>query len=115
MVKRSKELTFGGEWHLVDMNPLIERLQSVLAFGRRRMEIGWSESAREMWRAVYGAPADEKAGLLAAVTGRAEAQTMRLAALYAVMGRSSLIQVQRLEAALALWQYAEESPRYILG
>jgi len=31
------------------------------------------------------------------------------------MGRSSLIQVQHLKAALALWQYAEESARYIFG
>src|SRR5215217_6935702 len=115
MVKRSRGLPFGGEWHLVDKEPLIERLRSVLEFGRRPVEIGWSEPAKEMWRAVYGTLSEERAGLLAAVTGRAEAQTMRLAALYAVMGRSSLIQVQHLEAALALWQYAEESARYIFG
>ena len=115
MVKRSKELPFGGEWQLVDKEPLIERLRPVLEFGTRSVEIGWSESAREMWRAVYATLSEERAGLLAAVTGRAEAQTMRLAALYAVMGRSSLIQVQHLEAALALWQYAEESACYIFG
>src|SRR3712207_4608609 len=40
---------------------------------------------------------------------------MRLAALYAVMSRSCWIEEDHLEAALALWQYAEDSARYIFG
>ena len=39
----------------------------------------------------------------------------RLAALYAVMDRSLLIERQHLKAALSLWEYAEESARYISG
>src|SRR5215218_2156601 len=34
MVRRSKELPFGGDWSAVDEEPLVERLKSALAFGR---------------------------------------------------------------------------------
>jgi hypothetical protein len=49
------------------------------------------------------------------VIGRAEAQAARFAVLYAVMDESNRIEREHLEAALALWDYAEESARYIFG
>jgi hypothetical protein len=49
------------------------------------------------------------------VVGRAEAQVVRLAALYAVMGESHEIEREHLLAALALWDYSEKSARYIFG
>ena len=115
MVRRSKKLPWGGEWDKIDKEPLVERLESALAFGRKPVQIGWGESAQEMWEAVYSPLSEGKAGLWGAVTGRAEAQTMRVAALYAVINKSNRIESQHLEAALALWQYAEESARYIFG
>ena len=58
---------------------------------------------------------DGKPGLLGAVTSRAEAQVMRLAAIYALVDRSPLIQAAHLQAGLALWQYCEDSARCIFG
>jgi hypothetical protein len=49
------------------------------------------------------------------VVGRAEAQTLRLATLYAVMDESETIEYEHLAAALAVWSYAEDSARYIFG
>jgi hypothetical protein len=40
---------------------------------------------------------------------------MRLAMLYALLDRSALIGPDHLRAALALWEYAERSARYIFG
>ena len=48
-------------------------------------------------------------------TSRAEAQTMRLATLYAVLDRSATICEPHLKAALAVWRYAEQSARYAFG
>ena len=45
---------------------------------------------------------------------RAEAQVLRLQTLYAVLDGSNLIRPQHLEAALAVWEYCEQSTRYIL-
>src|SRR5262245_54137054 len=56
-----------------------------------------------------------KPGLAGAVTSRAEAQTMRLASIYALMDHSTVIRVEHLQAALALWQYAEQAALSIFG
>jgi hypothetical protein len=115
MVRRSKELPFGGEWHKVDIAPLVRRLCSVLEFGSAPMLITWGDSARDIWREVYGPLSEGELGLFGAVVGRAEAQVMRLAALYAIMGESHEIEREHLLAALALWDYSEKSARYIFG
>jgi hypothetical protein len=115
LVKRSKELPFGGAWYKVDAAPLIRRLGSALQFGKAPVEVTWGEDAREAWREVYGPLSEGKPGLFGAVVGRAEAQAMRLAALYAVMDESYEIEYEHLLAALALWEYAEASARYIFG
>jgi len=114
-VKRSKELPFGGDWHKMEKRSLVERLRLAYEFGKNAGEINWGESARAAWQEVYGPLSEGKPGLFGAVVGRAEAQVVRLAALYAVMDKSSLIEYEHLLAALALWSYAEESARYIFG
>jgi hypothetical protein len=50
-----------------------------------------------------------------AMLGRGEAQVMRLACLYAVLDQSNVIRLEHLQAALAVWSYAEASVRYIFG
>jgi hypothetical protein len=57
----------------------------------------------------------DKAGLLGAATARAEAQAVRLAMLYGALDGSATITTAHLEAALAVWQYAEASARYLFG
>jgi Protein of unknown function (DUF3987) len=115
MVKRSKELPFGGEWHRVDTAPLTRRLRAALRFARGPLEVGWSEDARDVWKVVYGPLSEGKSGMFGAVTGRAEAQTIRLAAIYAALDLSRELRRAHIEAALALWEYSEESARYIFG
>lgn len=53
--------------------------------------------------------------MVGAIIGRAEAQVLRLSALYAVLDRSATIRLPHLLAALALWEYAEASARRIFG
>ncbi len=115
MVRRSKELPFGGNWDTVDTSSLVRRLDGAVRFAREPRVVRWGESARDAWRGVYGPLSEGKPGLLGAVTGRAEAQTLRLAVLYAVMDGSETIEYGHLAAALALWEYAEESARYVFG
>ncbi|MGF1472108.1 MAG: DUF3987 domain-containing protein [Rubrobacteraceae bacterium] len=115
LVRRSKILPFGGEWHTVDTAPVVKRLRSALDFAAGVGEITWAKSAREAWSQVYGVLSEGKPGLYGAVVGRAEAQVLRLAALYAAMDKSHYIEREHLEAALALWDYTEESVRYIFG
>ena len=53
--------------------------------------------------------------MLDAITGRGEAQTIRLALLYAVLDGSDKIKVVHLKAALGLWKYCEEERRVLLS
>ena len=115
MVRRSKELPFGGNVPQEELRSLGQRLDSAVRFGREPRSIRWGESARGPWVKVYGPLSEGKAGLFGAVVGRAEAQTLRLATLYAAMDESGTIEYEHLTAALSLWSYAEESARYIFG
>src|SRR5215213_1663493 len=115
LVRRSKELPFGGEWHKVDAASLVRRLSSALQFASAPVEVIWADSARDIWAAVYGPLSEGKPGLFGAVVGRAEAQVARLATIYAVMDKSHSIEQEHLEAALALWDYSEASSRYVFG
>ena len=115
MVRRSQELPFGGDVPRGELEKLAQRLDSAVRFGRKPQLIRWDESAQGPWREVYGSLSEGKGGLFGAVVARAEAQTLRLATLYAVMDKSEAIEYEHLAAALALWDYAEESARYIFG
>jgi hypothetical protein len=115
MVRRSKELPFGGEWFNVDTTPIIKRLAWALEFGSAPVEVTWADGARDIWAEVYGPLSEGKPGMFGAVVGRGEAQVVRLAALYAVMNESYEIEREHLLAALALWDYAGKSARYVFG
>ena len=115
LVKRSKELPFGGEWHKVNKAGLVDRLRQAVNFGKGAGEITWGQSAKGLWQEVYGLLSAGKPGLFGAVVGRAEAQVVRLASTYAVMDLSKTIEEEHLMAALAIWDFAEDSARYIFG
>ena len=61
-----------------------------------------------MWREVYPV-------LAGSLTGRAEAHVLRLSLIYAVLDRAAAVRPEHLAAALAVWQYADESVRCIFG
>jgi hypothetical protein len=113
-VERSKYLPDGGGDP--DYGDIIPRLRQALEFGRQLAKsIERDEAARRLWHDRYPILSAEREGLLGAVLGRAEAQVLRLGALYAVMDCSQTVSVDHLRAALAFWQYAEDSATVIFG
>jgi hypothetical protein len=52
---------------------------------------------------------------LGAVTARAEAQTIRLALIFALLDCAEQIDVNHLRAALAVWEFCEASAAHIFG
>jgi hypothetical protein len=114
-VKRSKELPEPGNPDEGTVTALCTKIRQVIQFGRSLGTIGKTELAREAWRRVYGDLSDDRPGLAGSLLGRAEAQVMRLAALYAILDHQSAVDLVHLEAALALWQYAERSTQLVFG
>lgn len=115
MVRKSKILPFGGLWEDSHREQFVERLQDALRFAARGRVIGWSESGAEIWSGVYGTLTEGKPGMFGSVVARAAAQAVRLATIYAVLDLSEEIRREHILAALAVWEYAEESARYIFG
>jgi len=114
-VRRSKLLPEGGSPSDVDLAPLRCRLQEAIEFARTVTEMCRDEDTRAIWREVYQELSQGKPGLLGAITSRAEAHVTRLSCIYALLDRSAVIRRPHLMAALALWEHAEESARFIFG
>lgn len=113
--KRSKVLPEGGNLTDQDLAPLIDKIRIAVEFAQGVGEMRRDEEAKKLWHEVYHKLSEGKPGLLGAMTARAEAQVMRIAMLYALLDCSPVIRRVHLEAALALWQYAEESAKFIFG
>ena len=114
-VARSQCLPFGGVVDADRLAELAERTRKALALARDIGSVGWAEDAREKWKRIYPDLSAGGHGLLGSVTARAEAQTVRLATLYAVLDGCSEIRLVHLQAALELWRYAYESAAFIFG
>ena len=114
-VKRSKILPFGGQWEGQDVASVVSLLGEVLRFAKEAGEMSWGESARPLWVEHYPGLSEGAPGLLGAVTSRSEAQVLRLACVYALIDSSVTIEEEHLRAALAVWNYAEASARYVFG
>ena len=112
-VRRSKYLPEGGRLTDDMLRPFAARLAEALEAARWMEQMVMDETTRQLWAAVYPELSKEQPGLFGSLTSRAEAQTMRLACIYAALDQSVVIRRQHLEAALAVWGYVEDSVRYI--
>ena len=92
-----------------------KRIGDAAEFAKSVGEMRKDAEARADWRAVYPVLSEPKPGMFGAVTSRAEAQTMRLACIYALLDNSAVIQREHLRAALGIWTYCEQSAAYIFG
>lgn len=116
-VKRARELPHGGTLTQDEIEELGKKIRLTIynkVHGISK-EITMNAEARKFWTKTYHDLSQDLPGMLGAITGRGEAQTIRLALLYAVLDGSDKIKVVHLKAALALWKYCEDSARYIFG
>lgn len=114
-VRRSRCLPEGGALSDDDLKTLAKRIAEAIGHARSVSRVTLSNATRPMWRAVYPELSQGLPGMLGAVTSRSEAQVIRLAIIYALLERRKEIQPEHLKAALAVWEYAEASARYIFG
>ena len=98
-----------------DLEPLAKRLRSAVKFARGVERIEFDSDALTLWYDVYPELSEGRPGLLGAMTGRAEAQAVRLALTFALLDESAVIRKKHLRAALELWRYAEASMAYVFG
>ena len=116
LVKRSKLLPFGGEpMDPSTLSDLGSRIDAAIEHARDLRAVGMTDAARSVWAAIYADLSQGRPGLLGAVTARAEAQTLRMALVYALAECAAAIDTPHLMAALAVTKYVQESATYIFG
>jgi hypothetical protein len=123
--RRSKELPEGGR--LSDVRRSLEWVDLQSRFNQAALSptdpilVERDSEASDLWgyddrpAGIYRYLSRERYGLSGTVTARAAPQVLRLALIYATLDRSTQIRREHLEAAMAVWQYCEDSTAYIFG
>lgn len=116
IVSRARSLPLGSD--VVNVDDLKQRLADAIDKAKTIGRMAWSPECRELWSSVYDTLSGEREVapneiVYDAVTSRAEAQVLRLSMIYALLDGSHTIDVPHLKAALAVWDYCDESAKTI--
>jgi hypothetical protein len=88
---------------------------AVAVWAGKQGRIGRDPAAVELWGSEYRELTRDRPGLAGAILGRAEAHVLRLSMIYALLDKSTMVRVEHLRSALALWRFSERSVAYIFG
>jgi hypothetical protein len=111
--KRAQFLPEGGGQP--NYNSLVEYLHNALELAKHMGTLQRDDQSRSVWAELYPELSSDRLELFGNITNRAEAQVLRLSVLYAALDGAQCVRLPHLEAALAVWQYAESSARWIFG
>jgi hypothetical protein len=114
-VERSKLLPFGSAIDGQQLAEVRDAVRLALRFAAAHRPIAFDDAARERWIEIYSQLSAGQPGLAGAATARAEAHTVRLALIYALLDLSERICSEHLEAALAVWRYSASSASWVFG
>ncbi len=112
-VRRSKSLPDGGSLPPDDLSALVRELRRALDWAHNQTALVFhrTAAARELWNDSYPALSQSRPDVYGAATSRAEAQVLRLSAIYAALDCSPVVEACHLHAALAVWDYCQASAR----
>lgn len=114
-VRRSKLLPEPVPFAGSEVDELAARLRGRIAWSARQGTLERDDAARDLWAGIYRDLSAPEPGMVGALLARAEANTLRLSAIYALLDQSPAVRPEHLESALALWRYVERSVRYLFG
>lgn len=92
-------------------NEIWQRLHLAHAAGQMHL----TAAAGDLWDAEYDRLTEDRPGIAGAITARAEAQVVRLSMIYALCDGRKYVDTIHVQAALALWRYAQASAEYIFN
>lgn len=112
--ERIKLLPKGDSSHLNYSDVAIE-LHAALEAARGLGQVKRDSDAELLWAEEYKRLTTRGASMTDVLLNRADAHVVRLSLLYALLDKSRVIRHEHLLAALAFWDYCEESVRYVFG
>jgi hypothetical protein len=116
-VQRSRCLPEGGNLGAEELSAIARDLRRAVEWAQGETEILFrrDQAASKLWNNYYATLSHDRPALHGTATGRAEAQVLRISALYAALDCSPIIQLPHLQAALALWDYCSASAASLFG
>ena len=116
-VQRTGCLPDGGSVDPQALSAIARGLRHAVEWAQARPEILFRRdpAASELWNSYYATLSQAESRLHTAATGRAEAQVLRLSALYAALDCSPLICLPHLQAALTIWDFCSYSAASLFG
>lgn len=112
--KRARLRPHGGDFD--DLGELQDRIRSVVNHARNVGRMRRTPAADRLWEDEYYRRAEIRVGgVVGAILGRAEPQLLRLSMLAAICRREGVVDVEDLAAAVALWQYCDETVRMLFA
>ncbi len=115
VVQRARFLPFGGELPEEKLKQLQTQIEAAIGFAKKKGLVSFSIEASKIWATEYERLETGRFGYLAKITQRASPYVLRLALIFALLDKSPVIEKAHLEAALSVWQYSEDSARYVFG
>jgi hypothetical protein len=113
--KRSQELPWGGNVDEPALQALAAKAAHVINSATYYGQCGWASDAASIWAREYSRLSAGRPGLAGAMSARAEAQTLRIALIYAILDGCNNVDIPHLRAALEVWRYCQESVDYCFG
>ena len=113
-VRRARVLPHGGDLDDFAVRELAMRTRERITQARKVRRVMMTADARKAWEHAYESCLWVNPACFVR-SRRAEAQTVRLALLYALLDGSDQIGVAHLNAALSVWSYCGASAGYIFG
>ncbi len=104
-----------GDMGRLDYNEIVRELHEAVRAAEGLGQMERDEDAEEMWSEEYKTLTMRGETITDALLSRAEAHVVRLSLLYALLDKSPVIRKWHLKAALAVWDYCEQSVRYVFG
>lgn len=119
--RQSRFLPSGGDLFGLDLSRFQRDFALVVDTAKGERHVPRDAAADELWgrdgedHGMYVELCADRPGLFGVATARAAAQVLRLSLIYALLDQKDKISAQHLRAARAVWQYCEDSARYIFG
>jgi hypothetical protein len=115
VVGRSKCLPEGSSPKPDELSALARQLRRIVDWvsNTENEPFCRDQAARDLWNRGYETLSEPRPGFYGAATSRAEAQVLRLSAIYAALDCSPVIKPPHHQAALAVWDYCSASAALI--
>lgn len=95
------------------MEDMADRFKRIINQARDVGQVVMTENAGKFYDKLYVQLTESGPGMYGVITDRAETQVIRLSLLYALLDECRRIHTRHIKSALALWNYADASARFI--